>query len=1478
MPEGPSVAIVGMGAVFPGANDVQSFWQNICNGVDSITEVPPSRWDPGIYYDPGALNGSSAIDRLYCRRGGFVDDQSFDPLAFGMMPSAVAGTEPDQLLALRTASEAIKDAGGAGWLPERHKIGVIIGRGGYLTPGGARMDLRVRTGQQILSVVRELIPGIQPSQLEAVRQALDQGLGSSSPEASFGLVPNFSASRIANRLDFQGPAYIVDAACASSLIAVDHGVRELMSGRCDVVLAGGVHHCHLATLWSVFTQLRALSPSERIRPFDRRADGTLMSEGTGIVVLKRLADAERDGDRIYAVIRGSGIASDGRAASLMSPLAAGQVLAVEQAWREAGLDPTSQGALGLLEAHGTATPVGDQTELETLARVFGELKGAPAGLGTVKSMIGHAMPAAGIAGLIKAALAVYHGIKPPTLNVEEPHPAFSRTRFSPITELALWESELKGPRRAGVNAFGFGGINAHVILEQAPGASLYPPALVRGAPITSPVESAASTPILLMAAESLDELASRLEVDNSSLLAQAQTAPAPAGAGPVRLAIVDPTERTLALARRILARGTPWRGRSDVWFTQEPLLSGPLSGPGKVVFMFPGLEPEFEPTVADVASHFRLSMPQLKRGPSLFERSFDIVAVGRLLFDALREVGINADLMAGHSVGEWTALASSGAYDRGVIDEFVASVSPGALTMPDVGYAALWCGAKAAEEAIGDLEGVTVSHDNCPRQSIICGYQGPVEVVVERLKARGVLCQTLPFRSGFHTPMLAAHIGPFRQATEHLQPSAAHVPVWSATLVAPYPDDPEAIRELTIRHLLEPVRFGPMIDGLYRAGARAFVQIGVGSLPGFVDDTLRDEQYLSVTANLAGRSGMAQLSRVAAALWTEGREVSWQRLRSDPVQAGRVEAQAPSSSGSSVRLDLANPVVHLSRSFPPIAVSEQQPLERHAHPILAELGIALQEAGAAARSVVSAWQQRRGEVSQLAVSEPLLSPPAASSTTFEFSFETFPFVRDHGLIPQRPGWHDDSDRFPVVPLTTLLEVMADHARRLAGGTVVGFSQVRALRWLVVAPPTTATITTRLLGSGRVKVSIEGYSSGVVHLAERYPDAGDPEPLQLISERTPEVTARQLYDDRWMFHGPQFAGISEVSSFAENGIRGVLKQLPAPGALLDNAGQLIGHWMQLGVERDKLVFPVSVDEIRLFGPPPELDEPITCTFRIRSITGTQMQSDATLDRADGSPWGRIDGWTNRRFATDEITWRIRSDPDKLGVGEPQPGGWCLVREHCPDTAVRELMMRRYLCASERVDYERQNLRGQRQWLLGRIAAKDAVRNLLWKRGQTSIFPAELNVTNDAQGRPRVAGPFDVPIHISIAHTMELGVAIASTEGPVGIDLEAVAERSAAVEKIALTGGEQRWLDAQPHRAEGMTRLWTAKEAVAKVLGTGLAGRPQSLEVTVDAGDGLQVVVDDRIFGISSELVVDGDTTYVVAWTGPLSLQDGGTIER
>ncbi|WP_241826836.1 type I polyketide synthase, partial [Streptomyces graminilatus] len=896
-PDGTStpVAIVGMSVLLPGAADLDSYWRNLLAGTDAITDVPDGRWDTDAYYRPDSSGGRAVADQVYCRRGGFVDGLAeVEVTRFGIMPNSVAGTEPDQLIALKVAAAALADAGGDDHLPDRHRVGVILGRGGYLTPGLVRLDQRVRTAGQLVRTLGELMPELDPVQLDRVRTAFTDRLGPDSPESAIGLVPNLAASRVANRLDLRGPAYTVDAACASSLVAVDQAVNELASGRCDLMLAGGVHHCHDITLWSVFSQLRALSPSQRIRPFHRGADGILIGEGTGVVVLKRLADAERDGDRIYAVIRGTGVASDGRAAGLVNPDPGGQTHAVRQAWRAAGLDPAQPGSIGLLEAHGTATPAGDAAELATLAEVFGPGNGAyaggsaPAVIGSVKSMIGHTMPAAGVAGLVKAALAVHHGTLLPTLHCDDPHPALAATRFRPLDRAAPWETTAEQPvRRAAVNAFGFGGINAHVVLEEAPGArtrtTASPGSTSAGASPGPTVTVAEPERVLLLAADTPEGLAALLDADDTAVLAAGlDTTRTHPQAGPARLGIVDPTAKRLTLARRAVAKGRAWQGRSDVWFRSEPLHTHVKGELGRLAFVFPGLEGDFEPRVDDIVAHFGLDgvFPTGERAEvgDVGRHGVGVVGVGLLLDRALRRMDIVPDAVAGHSVGEWTAMAAAGLYDGDEVGAFMATFDPDTLSVPGLAFGALGTSAERvlaalAEGAWAD-SGIVLSHDNSPGQSMVCGPDAAVEEFVRAFRAMGVLSQVLPFRSGFHTPMLAPYLAPIEQGASRFRLHPPTVPVWSGTTAAPFPAAESAVRELFVRHLLEPVRFRQLVEAMYAAGHRTFIQAGTGQLGSLIGDTLSGRDHLVVAANSPHRAGLAQLRRVATALWVSGRSTT----------------------------------------------------------------------------------------------------------------------------------------------------------------------------------------------------------------------------------------------------------------------------------------------------------------------------------------------------------------------------------------------------------------------------------------------------------------------------------------------------------------------------------------------------------------------------------------------------------------------------
>ncbi|WP_323136169.1 beta-ketoacyl synthase N-terminal-like domain-containing protein [Micromonospora sp. NBC_01655] len=905
------VAIVGMAALMPSAGDLESYWRNLVDGVDAITEVPPHRWDEE-FYDPEQAHRA---DRMYCRRGGFVDEYAtFEPLRFGVMPASIGDIEPDQLITLEVAAAAIDDAGGAERLPAGDRVGVILGRGGILSPAQARYAQRVRMSSQVIGVLRELVPDLDPARLELLRRKFDERLGPYQPEGTIGLVPNLAASRVANRLNLRGPAYTIDAACASSLIAVDQGVTELLNGRLDAVLAGGVHHVHDISFWSVFNQLRALSRQGEIRPFDAAADGLLIGEGTGVVVLKRYADAVRDGDRVYAVIRGSGVSSDGRSASMFNPAVSGQVLAIRRAWEAAGLDPTAPDALGLLEAHGTGTPTGDAAELTTVAEVFGPYRGGPRPvIGSVKSMIGHTMPAAGVAGLIKAALAVHRGVLPPTLHCESPRAEMAATRFAPIDSARPWEGD--GPRRAGVNAFGFGGINAHVIIEQAPDQVGEPVA-----PITVPAAGTVAVDepdqVLWLAAPDPAGLAGLLARDDQEVRRLGADLAARSGGdapGRARLGIVNPTDKLLAVARKTVARGRAWRGGRDIWFSPEPLLG---DGAGKLAFVFPGLEAEFSPRTADLAAHFGLPDREWSAA-DLGRHGAGLIEVGKLLNEALDRIGVRPDAVAGHSIGEWTAAAVSGQVSTAAMDEFLELFNADSVEVSGYVFAAVGAGADQVTPLLGDFPQVVLSHDNAPGQSVVNGPEPQVDRLVEALRTRNVLCQKLPFRSAFHTPAFADGLTSIGAALGRWEVHPTRMPVWSATLHAPFPADEDEVNRIFVRHMMEPVWFRQTVEAMYAAGFRVFLQVGAGQLASLIGDNLRGRDHLAMPVNTAHRGGLNQLRRVATALWVEGGAPDLRALsapeRTPPTTAAGPAKPTGSTGrrGPRVKLDLGGPLVRL---------------------------------------------------------------------------------------------------------------------------------------------------------------------------------------------------------------------------------------------------------------------------------------------------------------------------------------------------------------------------------------------------------------------------------------------------------------------------------------------------------------------------------------------------------------------------------------
>ena len=456
------IAVIGMAALMPDADSIDQFWQNIIDAHVSIKEVSKDRWDPEIYWENGSP-GNVSEGKTYSKIGGFVEGYEFDWRRWKQPPGTLPQIDPCQLWAVTVSADAIAHAGygEGGKTLDRARTGVIFANA---LGGENRSESNLRVYSAEMRQIA-LDSGATPAQAEAMVEKMSEGTPRINEDTMPGELANVVSGRVANLLDLQGPNYSTDAACASSMAALLDACRLLQTRQVDTMLAGATDRCMEAPAYAKFSAIGALSPTHST-PFDARANGFVMGEGAGVLLLKRLSDAIQDGDDVKAVIRGVGGSSDGRGKGITAPSQRGQVQAVSRAYAQAGYEPST---VELVEAHGTSTKVGDATELSTLSLLWNGLDGGDhIAVGSVKSQIGHLKAAAGVAGIMKACNALYHATIPPSAGFENPNPTveWDQIPFFVPTKALDWAKPESNPRRAGISAFGFGGTNFHVALEE----------------------------------------------------------------------------------------------------------------------------------------------------------------------------------------------------------------------------------------------------------------------------------------------------------------------------------------------------------------------------------------------------------------------------------------------------------------------------------------------------------------------------------------------------------------------------------------------------------------------------------------------------------------------------------------------------------------------------------------------------------------------------------------------------------------------------------------------------------------------------------------------------------------------------------------------------------------------------------------------------------------------------------------------------
>ncbi len=931
-----AVAIVGMGCLFPGAASPEEFWQNIINRVSAIGEVPRERWDVDIFYDPAHRSADKSMSKL----GAFIKGFQKDPMKFHIPPVAADSIDRGQFAALEVARQALADAGLLERSFSRERTGVILGNsmGGELSVEYGVLIYRHDFVERLrrTPAFQQLPPEARDALAEQAARAIAEDKPEITEDSCAGTLGSVFAGRICNQFNLGGVSYTLDGACASSLAAVNAAVRGLRSGEFDLVLAGGIEARMDPTSYVMFSSLGVLSDTGSF-PFDDRADGFVMAEGMGMVALKRYADALRDGDRIYAIIRAIGSSSDGSARSVTAPHVPGQVAAMRRAYLDATFSPAD---IDLVEAHGTATQTGDPTELASLTEVFGPHVEDPGSiaLGSVKSMVGHMKTAAGVAGLIKVAMALHHRVLPPTMNCERPRSDYDwgSSPFRLNTEPREWQSDGR-PRRGAVNAFGFGGVNFHVVLEQPPNVDA-----------TAKPAQALPARLFLFREQDRDGLrravaAFESEADGSlqSFEHGAQQAYERCGEGQHSLAIVAADGEDLRQKLRMAARALAEDERGE--FTQASGLyygCRPLER-GAVAFLYPGQGTQYVGMARGLPSAFPFLAPTFEgvedtarcwTGHGMLETLLAADGVGEerreqlaemlvrtdynhpallamwaAIGAFLRRAGVHPDMAAGHSVGEYGALHAGGVFDLKWASATICQRGAQAqkACFGSGAMAAVGAPAQAVQPVLDEVDGLVVlANKNCPAQSVISGEPDAVRAALAAFERQGFRCSPLPVSSAFHTAMMAPCVTPFRRALEHLPLRPPRIAVECNLSGTAYPshDDrfAETVRDALAEHLVSPVEFESNIRDLYKRGARLFLEVGPGSvLSSFADSTLAELEHWTFPTNLRAVAPPLQLLHTLGYCHARGLQVDlpavlpgWQRplVRSER----RTEARLPS--------------------------------------------------------------------------------------------------------------------------------------------------------------------------------------------------------------------------------------------------------------------------------------------------------------------------------------------------------------------------------------------------------------------------------------------------------------------------------------------------------------------------------------------------------------------------------------------------------
>jgi acyl transferase domain-containing protein/aryl carrier-like protein len=1223
------IAIVGIGCRFPGANGPEAFWSLLREGVDAISEVPPERWSLSDFYDPSP----NAPGKMNTRWGGFLKNVAeFDTQFFGISPREAARIDPQQRLLLEVAWEALEDSGQIPGHLARTFCGVFIG---ISTNDYSRIQL-------------------------SDPRLVDAYLGT-------GNALSISANRLSYFLDLHGPSVAVDTACSSSLVAVHLACQSLRNGESTLALAGGVNLILSPSSTISFTKAGAMSPDGRCKAFDARANGYVRSEGAGVVVLKPLSRALADGNSIYAVIRGTAINNDGRTNGLMAPNPQAQQAVLRAAYQRSGIAPSQ---VQYVEAHGSGTFLGDPIEAGALGAVISEGRSSdqPCAIGSVKSNIGHLEAAAGIAGLIKVALALKYQEIPPSLHFVQPNPhiPFAELKLRMQQKLAPWPTE-NGNAYGGVSSFGFGGTNAHVVLQTAPA-------------VTSHIEDTTAeiadrAYLLPISAHSPEALRALVRSYNDfvttgtpTLIDLCYSATFSRTHHEHRLSLVAHTTedlveqltaflegekrvgmyagRSQSKARKLVfvfpGQGSQWRGMGQQLWKQEPVFRASI-----------------ERTARALSRYVRWSLIEILNSEDHEDPRFDRIDVVQPVLFALqvglaelwRSWNIQPDAVVGQSMGEVAAAHVAGALSLGDAVRIISKRSR--LLKKKCGLGQMMSVDLSLRDAqrllVGYEDRVSVAVSSSPTATVLSGESAALNELMEQLQKDDIFCAMVKVDVASHSSQMDSLREPLLQGLVNIRPNIPETPLYSTVLGEP-------VKELSLdavywwRNLREPVLFSTAIQNLLADGHDLFLEISahpvvsagiqqvlqsLGQKGDVLPSLRREEPERSVLLSSLG------------ALYTNGFEVEWRRL----YDSKRPFIKLPSYPWQRERCWLD---VEVTENVSPSTRLLPLRTSLNGHPLLR--------------------------------AEPVIEEAAGNhSWEIHVDQKTLPYLRDHRV-----------HGVTIFPATAYLEMVLAAAGQLFGNAPADLMQVEFKETLPIAEE--ARRVRLVLNSQVDKAStFQFYSqspatmledetwtlnaTGQLQCGQSSIETVVPDQISLHATRercTEEMAGGDFYlelENRGHEYGPSFQAVRRIW----RGVGEALGQLEVPAtigaesngyrihpALLDACLQLAAATLPFESNSSKgaVYLPVSIRQVHFTG---DARTPFWGHASLRENQKDNYEADVLMLDQDGRVIVAVLGLRLRRSgrATEKLTdwfyqveWQLKPRPSQLPPAESVKGSWLI----------------------------------------------------------------------------------------------------------------------------------------------------------------------------------------------------------------------------